>query len=116
MFLASQCNDCSTAPLSQNKNNKIFQEITKEKNYTTANIEDRILNDLRRSKGDTDELDKITRDDSGLGVVDTLKKEAAKKMRLRIVSYSQAEYWLAFSNKWYIISYQNYNISNEDKI
>ena len=64
MFLASQCNDCSTAPLSQNKNNEIFQEITKEENYTTANT----------------------------------------------------EYWLAFSNKGYIISYQNYNIPKEDKI
>ena len=64
MFLASQCNDCSTAPLSQNKNNEIFQEITKEENYTTANT----------------------------------------------------EYWLAFSNKGYIIYYQNYNIPKEDKI
>ena len=60
---------------------------------------------------------KITRDDSGLGVVVTLKKTATKKMRLRIVGYSQAEYWLAFSNKGYIIMpYQNYNISKEDDI
>ena len=36
MFLAFQCNGCSTAPLSQYKNNKIYQEITTEENYATA--------------------------------------------------------------------------------
>ena len=87
-----------------------------EENYTTANTDNRRLINLRRSKGYTDELEKITRDDSGLGVVATLKKAATKKMRLRIVSYSQEAYWLAFWNKGYIMSYQNYNISKEDKI
>ena len=116
MFLACQCNGCSTAPLSQYKNNEIYQEITTEENYTTAYTDNRILIDLQRSKGYTDELEKITRDDSGLGVVVTLKKAAAKKMRFRIVGYSQAEYWLVFSNKGYIMSYQNYNISKEDEI
>ena len=96
MFLAFQCNGCSTAPLSQYKNNEIFQEITTEENYTTDNTDDKILIDLWRSKGYTDELEKITRDGSGLGVGVTLKKAAAKKARLRIVGYSQAEYWLAF--------------------
>ena len=87
-----------------------------KENYATGNTDDRTLIDLRRSKGYTDELEKINRDDSGLGVVVTLKKAASKKMRLRIVGYSQAEYWLAFSNKGYIMSYQNYNISKEDEI
>ena len=87
-----------------------------EENYATGNTDDRTLIDLRRSKGYTDELEKINRDDSGLGVVVTLKKADSKKMRLRIVGYSQAEYWLAFSNKGYIMSYQNYNISKEDEI
>ena len=84
-------------------------------NYTTANTDHRILIDLQRSKGYTDELEKITRDDSGLGIVVTLKKAASQKMRLRIVGYSQAQYWLAFSDKAYIKSYQNYNISKEDE-
>ena len=53
-----QCNGCSTAPLSQYKNNEIYQEITTEENYTTANTDDRILTDLRRSKAYTDELEK----------------------------------------------------------
>ena len=54
MFLAFQCNGCSTTSLSQYKNNEIFQEITMEENYTTANTDARILIDLRRSKGYTD--------------------------------------------------------------
>ena len=116
MHLAFQCNGCSTASLSQYKNKKIFQEIRTEKNYTTAITDNRILTDLQRSKGYTDELEKITRDDSDLGVVVTLKKAADKKMRLRIVGFSQAEYWLAFSNKGHITSNQNYNISKEDEI
>ena len=57
---------------------------------------------MRRSQGYTDELEKLTRHDSGLGVVIN-PKEAAKKMRLRISGFSQAEYWYAFSNKGYII-------------
>ena len=71
---------------------------------------------MQKSKSYTDKLEKITTDESGLGVVVTLKMAAAKKMRLRIVGYLQAEYWLAFSNKGYIMSYQNYNTSKEDEI
>ena len=72
MFLAFQCNGCSTDPLSQCKNNEIFQEITTEENYTTANTDNKILTDLGRSKGYTDELERIARDDSGFAVVITL--------------------------------------------
>ena len=85
-------------------------------NYTGANTDDRILIELRRSKRYSDKLEKITRDDSSLGVVVTLKKAATKKMILRTVGYPQAEYWLVFSNKGYIMSYQSYNISKEDEI
>ena len=37
-------------------------------------------------------------------------------MRLRLVAYSQAEYWYAFSNKGYIMTYKNYNIFKEDTV
>ena len=47
---------------------------------------------MRRSKGYTDELEKINRDDNGLAVVIGFKESAAKKLRLRIVRYSQGEY------------------------
>ena len=69
---------------------------------------------MRRSQGCTDELEKLTRDDSGLAVAVNLKDAAQKKMRLQITGSSQSEYWYAFSNKGYIMTYKNYNISKED--
>ena len=71
---------------------------------------------MRRSKGYRDELEKLTRDNSGLNLTGNLKKAAEKKMRLRIVGYSQAEYWYTLSNKGYIMTYKNYNISKYDEI
>ena len=47
---------------------------------------------MRRSQGYTDELEKLTGDDSGLAVVVNLKDAAQKKMRLRITGFSQSEY------------------------
>ena len=71
---------------------------------------------MRRSKGYRDELEKLTRDNSGLNLTGNLKKAAEKKMRLRIVGYSLAEYWYTLSNKGYIMTYKNYNISKYDQI
>ena len=78
--------------------------------------EDGIYIDMRRSQGYTDELEKLTRDDSSLAVVVNLKNMAQKKMRLRIARFSQSEYWYAFSNKGYIMTYKDYNISKEDEL
>ena len=100
--------------MSQYKNNLIYQEITKEYDFGRANKDDRIYIDMWRSKGYTDELEKINRDDSGLALTITLKKAAAKKLRYRIVGWSQGEYWYILSNKGYIMSYKNYNISKSD--
>ena len=71
---------------------------------------------MRRSKGYTNELEKLNCDDSGLAVVITLKEAAAKKLRLRVTGFSQAEYWYLLSNKGYIMSYKNYNISKVDEL
>ena len=71
---------------------------------------------MRRSQGYTDELEKLTRDDSGLAVVISLKEAAKKKMRLKITGFFQAEYWYASSNEGCIMTYNNYNISKEENI
>ena len=115
MFIAKQCNGCSTAPLTQYKNNEIYQEIMAEDEYTNNDTDDRISIDMRRSKGYTDELEKINRDDSGLAVILGFKEATAKKLRLRITGYSQGEYWYLLSNKGYIMSFKNYNISKADQ-
>ena len=87
-----------------------------EKDFGKNTRDDRIYLDMRRSQGYTDELEKLIRDDSGLAVFIDLKAVATKKMRLRLTGYSQAEYWYAFSNKGYIMTYKNYDISKEDTI
>ena len=112
MFLTYHCKGCSTAPLTQYKNNQIYQDIMPEE-YRGNRRGDRICIDMRRSQGYTDE---VTRNDSGLAVVVNLKDVAQRKMRLRITGFSQSEYWYAFLNKGYIMTYINYNISKEDEL
>ena len=70
---------------------------------------------MRGSPGYTDKLEKINRDDSGLAVTTGFKEAAAKKLRLRITGYSQGEYWYLLSNKGYIMSFKNYNISKANQ-
>ena len=114
MLVAFACNGCSSTPLFQYKNNPIYQEITEEYGFGRTNKDDRIYIDMWQSKSYTDELEKINRDGSGLALTITLKKAAAKKLRYRIVGWSQGEYWYILSNKGYIMSYKNYNISKSD--
>ena len=115
MFVAYVCNGARYAPLTEYKNNPVYQDMTDEYSYRSNTKDDRIYIDMRRSKGNYDELEKITRDDSGLVIYIKLKAAAAKKMRLRVVGYSQGEYWYAHTNKVYIMEYKNYNISKADK-
>ena len=114
MFIAHSCDGCSSAPLTQYKNNPIYQEITEEDKFTENERDDRIYIDMRRSKCYADELQKINRDDSGIALTISLKSAASKKLRFRITGFSQAEYWYLLSNKGYILSYENYNISKLD--
>ena len=112
MFLTYHCKGCSTAPLTPYKNNQIYQDIMPEE-YRGNSRDDRICIDMRRSQGYTDE---VTRNDSGLAVVANLKDVAQRKKRLQITGFSQSEYWYAFLNKGYIMTYINYNISKEDEL
>ena len=61
---------------------------------------------MTRSKGYTDELEKLNRDDSGLAVTIGLKEAPTKNLRFWITGYSQAEHWYLLSNKGYIMSYK----------
>ena len=66
MFVAYYCEGCSAAPLTQYKNNKIKQELTKEKDYFGDSSDERLYIDMRRSKGYTDKLEKLNRNDGGV--------------------------------------------------
>ena len=108
MFNSKQSNGCSTGPLTQYKNNEIYQEITAEDKYTKNDTGYRIWIDMRRGNGYTDELKKINRDDSGLAVILGFREATTKKLRLHVTGYSQGEYWYLLSNKGYIMSFKNY--------
>ena len=112
--MAFTCGGCGSAPLTQYINNPIYQELTEEDEFTNATRDDRIYVDMRRSKGYTDELEKINRDDSLLALTINLKAAATSKLRYRITGWSQGEYWYLLSNRGYIMSYKNYNISKSD--
>ena len=52
--------------------------MTTQYEYFSATKDGRIYIDMRRSKGNTDELEKLTRNDSGLVIYVKLKKAAVK--------------------------------------
>ena len=67
MFVAYYCEGYSTAPLTQYKNNKIKQDLTKEKYYFGNDSDERLYVDMRRrSKGYTNQLEKLSRDDGSV--------------------------------------------------
>ena len=92
ILVAHSCDGCSSAPLTQYKNNQIYQEIAEEDKFTNNERDDRVYIDMRRSKGYTDGLEKINRDNSGIALTISLKEAAAKKFQFRITGFSQAEY------------------------
>ena len=115
MLAAFECGGYSSATLSQFINNPIYQDMTREEDWSKNTTDNRLVIDLRRSKGYTDELEKIYRDDSQLSLTINLKAATTKKLRFRIIGWSQGEYWYVLNQKGYIMSYKNYNISKQDK-
>ena len=61
---------------------------------------------MRRSKKYNEELEKLIRDEGGVTLSIKLKQAAAKKMRMRVIAYSQAGYWHISTNKGYIMAYK----------
>ena len=115
MLAAFLCKGYSSSTLSQFINNPIYQDMTTEEKWSDDTTDDRLYIDLRRSKGYTDELEKIYRDDSQLSLTINLKNASTKKLRFRITAWSQGEYWYTLNQKGYIMSYKNYNIAKQDK-
>ena len=59
----------------------------------------KIFIDMRRSKGFTDELEELSRNDADIDLKLLLTKVAEKKTRLKVLAYSKAEYWYAITNR-----------------
>ena len=63
-FVAFVCNGCTIAPLTDYANNSTYQDLTKAEKY--FNSDEKMYLHLRRSKGFTNDLESLTRDDSKL--------------------------------------------------
>ena len=62
--------------------------MTEENEFTDNEKDDRIYLDMRRSKGYTDEFEKINCDNCGISLTISLKETAAKKIRFRIIAFA----------------------------
>ena len=94
-FVAYVTDGCSTAPLPEYRNNDIYKELTKYKDYFGSKSDERLYIDLRRSRGYTGELEKLVRNDSGVSLTINLKEVAAYKLRLFVTVFAQAEWFYA---------------------
>ena len=78
MFVAYNCDVCSATPLTQYRNNEVYQELIKERNYFGNGSDEKLYIDMRRSKGYTGELEKLTRNDSDISLTVKLKAATTK--------------------------------------
>ena len=102
--------------LQRQRNNEIFQEITKEKDYFRSTSNEKLYIDMRRSKGYADELEKLTLGDSNVSLTVKLKAATTKKLRLKIIGYSQSEYFYTTSSQGQIVSFKRFNITRDNNI
>ena len=118
MFVANYWEGCSTAPLTQYKNNEIKQELIKEKGCFGDYFNQRIYIDMRCSTGYTDELEKLTCDDGGVTLTIKLKKGAEKKNETESYCLFTGLLLVAQTStkKGYIMTYNNYSIAKDDGI
>ena len=116
MFVAYNCNGCSAALITQYRNNEIFQEITKEKDYFKSSSDEKLYINMGRSKGYTDELENLTRGDSDVSLTVKLKAVTRKRLRLKIIGYSQSEYFYITSRQVQIMSFKRFNVTRDNNI
>ena len=112
-FVTYNCKDCSSAALIYYAYNKIFQELTTEDNYL-KDSDEKIYIDLRRSKGYTNKLQKITRNDNKLSVTINKKTPAIKKVRLKVTGYSQGKYSYVLSQTGLTVICKIYTIKKDN--
>ena len=109
-FVAYVTNGCSTSSLVDYRNNDIFKELPKYETYFTNTSDGRVYIDLRRSRGYTNELEKLIRNDSGVSLTVNLKKPAPFKMRLFVTTFSQAEWYYANGIKGKAMTLKPYTV------
>ena len=117
IFVAYFCGKGSRmTSITKYMNNGIKKDMIKEKKYFTDETNEKLFIDMRRSKGYTDELEELSRNDADINLTILLAKAAEKKMRLKVLAYSQAEYWYAITNIGKVFTYKNCSIKKDEDI
>ena len=109
-FVAWVTNGSSIVPESDYIYNEIMQELPNRNTYFTDSDE-KVYIDIRRSKGFTGEFERVNRDDSDLVVTVDLKNATAKKMRLYITGYYQAEYLYMLTKNGLVMNHKEYSVA-----
>ena len=109
-FVAYVTEGCSTAPLTEYRNNDIYQELTTFDKYFTSKSDEKIYIVLRRSRGYTGELEKLVRNDSNLALTVNLKQASTYILRLFVTTYSQAEWYYATSSQGQTMLLKQYKV------
>ena len=71
---------------------------------------------MRCSKGYTDELEELFRNDADIDLTILFTKATEKNRRLKVLAYLQAEYWYAITNRGKVFTYKNYSIKKDEDI
>ena len=116
MFVAYNCNGCSAASITQCRNNKIFQEITKEKDYFKSSSDEKLYIDMRSSKRYTDKLEKLTRGDSDVSLTVKLKAATVIRLRLKIIGSSHSGYFYTTSSQGQIMFFKKFDVTKDNNI
>ena len=82
--VAWSCGGSSVAPLSDYKNNPVFQELPSEDEYFDVRGDERMYLDLRASTRYVNEAEKLERNDSKINLHILLKEAATKKLQLQV--------------------------------
>ena len=114
MVVAYNCNGCYAAPLTQYRSNEIYQELKSEEAYFGNESDKKKYDDMRRSKGHTDELEKLTRNDSEVSITVKLKATVTEKLRLKIAGYSQCEHFYTKSTIGQIMAFKRYSVTRDN--
>ena len=114
-FLAWSCNGSSVAPISDYKDNPIFQELPDEETYYSLKSHEKVYLDLRASSGYVREAEKLERNDSKINLQITLKDAADFNLRVRIWAYSLSEYLYVLSKSGLTLKHRTYTINQSDE-
>ena len=94
-------------------NNPVAQELKEENSYFANDSDERIYIDLRQAKGYTRELEKPKRNDSKMTITIETRQTFSKKMRLRVLGYTNGEYTYLLNDESLTLKYKTYTLKSQ---